>query len=540
VYVPLNHPVYDYLERAETKGLLKKFLGGTKPFTRKECAEAILNISKRFDQLDNLDKENAAFFISEFIEEFDPKDIEPVMNLLSDFKLPAKPGMFPGIIYINNRNFYSHVSEKIRFHIDPIVNFDYKRIAADSVDGKKNLYRYTYGFRIRGNFGKNLGFYADYRNTREWGKNYPKDFVISLDGLGFVNGYGKHIYHDETIAYLVGGFPLFEIEIGKNINKWGPGRHGNLSLSDNATSYDQIKFKTKFWRLKFTSVTGFLRSYPAITQENKIKQNDQEYSREMHSKKYLAGHRLEIAVADNFDAGITEVVIYGERELEFTYLNPIMFYRSAEHYLGDMDNATMSVDFSWNFAKGYKIYGEFFLDDIFISRIGSKWYGNKFAYLGGIFITNPLKLKNSELLFEYARVKPFVYTHHYPINVFKHFSTPLGYFTGPNAEDYYLLFTKYFSRESRISFEYELKRHGKNYPDKNIGGDLNLGHRWEDPTQVGFLEGIVETTESFLFNFKYDIYRHYYFSVLFGREIYKTEKRKVNSNIFQAGLSINY
>ena len=222
------------------------------------------------------------------------------------------------------------------------------------------------------------------------------------------------------------------------------------------------------------------------------------------------------------------------------YLNPIMFYRSAEHYLGDMDNATMSVDFSWNFAKGYKIYGEFFLDDVYISRIGSKWYGNKFAYLGGIFITNPLKLKNSELLFEYARVKPFVYTHHYPINVFKHFSTPLGYFTGPNAEDYYLLFTRYFSRESKISFEYELKRHGKNYPDKNIGGDLNLGHRREDPTQVGFLEGIVETTKSFLFNFTYDIYRHYFLSISFGREIYKIENRKVKSNIFQTGFSINY
>ena len=99
VYVPLNHPVYDYLERAETKGLLKKFLGGTKPFTRKECAEAILNIANRFDQLDNLDKENVVFFISEFIEEFDEKNIEPVMNLLPDFKLPAKLGMFPGIIY---------------------------------------------------------------------------------------------------------------------------------------------------------------------------------------------------------------------------------------------------------------------------------------------------------------------------------------------------------------------------------------------------------------------------------------------------------
>ena len=105
--------------------------------------------------------------------------------------------------------------------------------------------------------------------------------------------------------------------------------------------------KTKFWRLKFCSFTGFLRTYPQITYESITEQSGEEINREMQSKKYIAAHRLEIAVTDNLDIGLNEVVVYGDRGLEFAYLNPIMFYRSAEHYLGDMDNATMSADFNW-------------------------------------------------------------------------------------------------------------------------------------------------------------------------------------------------
>jgi len=545
VYVPLSHPVYDFLNRAETKNYTGKFLSGTKPYSRKECATALVKISKYFNELTDYEKEVMRFLLSEFKEEFGKDDFRNISSLLDGVKKIQKPKFFPRNIYKNNRNFFKIESENISIYADPIFNSDYRYINTDTIDGKKNINRLTGGFKIRGKFGDNVAFYGDYRNTREWGLNYPIVAKYSLEGLGYVSGYGTHIYHNESIAYMIFDLSLLEIEVGRNVNRWGPGLHGSLTLSDFATSYDLIKFKTKFWRLKFCSLTGFLRSYPEITYENTVYENGKEFTREMNSKKYIAAHRLELSVTDRFDIAINEVVIYGDRGLEIAYLNPIMFYRSSEHYLGDMDNATMSLDFNWVPFNRYKIYGEFFLDDIRVKKIGTKWYGNKFAYLGGIFITDPFKLKDTETFFEYARIKPFVYTHHYPINVYKHFSTPLGYFAGPNTEDYFFLFRKYFSRRSKVSFEFEILKHGTNYPEKNIGGDINRPYLPGDPRYVEFLEGIVEKQIRCGLFFQYDFYRHYYMKFIFNYnwlkniEINKARGSTESIN-FKIGFGINY
>ncbi|MFC1725345.1 capsule assembly Wzi family protein [candidate division KSB1 bacterium] len=544
-YVPLNHPVYDYINRIETKGYINKFLSGTKPFTRKECAKVISEVAKHPDNLTDFDKESILFYLVEFREEFEPEEYEDISNLFINTSGTKKPEFIPESFYKNDRNLLHFKEDKINFFIDPIAYIDFKSINADSANGKNKIKRLTGGFKVWGSFGKNLGFYADYRNTKEWGLKYPVKVNYSLDRLGFVNGYGTHIYHDETIAYLVAGFSLFELELGKNINKWGPGYRGNLILSDYAASYDLIKFKTSFWRVKFCSIMGFLRSYPQITYENTVKQDNIETTRDMNSKKYIAAHRLEFNLTDRLDIGFNEVVIYGDRGLEFAYLNPIMFYRSAEHYLGDMDNAAMSFDFNWVPVNGFRVYGEFFLDDVTIKKIGSDWYGNKFAYLAGVFITDPLKLRDSEILFEYARIKPFVYTHHYSINVYKHFTSPLGYFTGPNSETYFLLFSKYFSRKSKISFEFDLQKHGSNYADINIGGDINSAHMPGDTDNVQFLDGIVEKKVRLGLKYRYDIFRHFYFSAEFDYEkaenvLVENNRTSVESVDFMIGFGINY
>ena len=83
-------------------------------------------------------------------------------------------------------------------------------------------------------------------------------------------------------------------------------------------------------------------------------------------------------------------------------------------------------------------------------------------------------------------------------------------------------------------------KHGKNYPDKNIGGDLELGHRQEDPTQIGFMEGIVEKTVRFGFKFKYDLYRRFNVNFDFDREIYEISGEKIKSTNFLTGFGINY
>ena len=66
-----------------------------------------------------------------------------------------------------------------------------------------------------------------------------------------------------------------------------------------------------------------------------------------------------------------------------------------------------------------KLYGELFIDDLYTSRIGSGWWGDKTAWLAGALWADAFTLANLDLRFEYARARPYVYTHIEKINTWR-------------------------------------------------------------------------------------------------------------------------
>ena len=61
-------------------------------------------------------------------------------------------------------------------------------------------------------------------------------------------------------------------------------------------------------------------------------------------EKYIAGHRAQIKLNNNFHASLSELVVYGNRAPEIGYLNPISFFWAKEHNLGDLDNILIAFD----------------------------------------------------------------------------------------------------------------------------------------------------------------------------------------------------
>lgn len=536
-YLPQHHWAYDYLDRLEARQVILGVINSSKPLSRQEIARHLLEAKKHEDQLSRVEHEQLYFLMIEFQEEFSaPEDQSPSyqtrIQKLRQSKVFQK--LIPNSIYQNNRNFLSWSESPCHVNFDPMLYYSRSyRTAVNQESTLKKLQRSS-GFRAWGNFTDYLGFFLDVRDTKEWGSEKYRIGNYTLPRLGFVRATNPdYLYHDETVAYLKLGFQQLQLTYGKFSNCWGPGRTGSLILSDYATSYDQLKLEFIFNRFKFTSSYAFLIDY-----------RDQEIDA-LQGKKYLEAHRLEFLPWRWLSIGLSETVMFNGRSFEPAYLNPIMFFRSAEHYLGSPDNMMMGIDVKLAAIKNFKVYGELLIDDITTTKLGTNWYGNKLGYQIGSFWVDPLKIKNSDLRIEYTRIRPYVYSHKNSLS-YKHYDSVLGHSLGPNADQLYIELNHQFSKWATMRLYGAFWRHGENFADRNVGGDVNLPHRFGDDVNADFLDGIVEKRNAFGVQFSYEVFRDFYLQLNYAwanatNVIVKTDQRGNSlSHQFAFSIGLNY
>ncbi|MCR4438661.1 MAG: capsule assembly Wzi family protein [bacterium] len=509
VYVPLQHWAYEFLERMETKGMLPGLLGNSRPFTRMEVAHALAALGKQRSthRLTSVEAEALDFLQREFAEELGRLGSEVPAAPTRLNKLVHSRWLDPllaDVLYANGRNFLTISSPPFQLFWDPI--FVRRRLfaRADSLARQERVFEDTNGFTVWGTVGRYLGFSVDVRDSRQWGtRTYPAAGTnYTLEGLGFVRSAGTSADHDETRASLVFTWSFLTVQYGKDSNRWGPGRRGQLGLSDHPTSYDLLKIQLAGTHLKLTSMMAWLQHYSPT------------FFHGGHQEKGLAAHRLEFSLGKGVDIAVYETVVFAGRRLEPAYLNPVMFFRSAEHYLGDRDNATMGADLELKVIPKTRLYGELFIDDLSTGKLGTGFYGNKTAFLVGAQLVDPCGLSDVDLRVEYARVRPFTYSHARDVTSYVHYATCLGHWIGPNADDLYAeaSYRPTFWWELRVWGE--LHRHGANPADQNVGGDLRVPHEYpRDPEYVPFLAGVRGQTTATGVAASYQLVRNAFVSV---------------------------
>jgi len=513
-FMPTSHWVYDFLDRLETRGLLPRLLGDTRPMTRLAIARELLPLLSRKEELSRAEREQIEFLENELREEFEQLGMEPAIVTTGWSRL-VRHGLIdpwaPDLLYANGRNMLDfsldlpgEATPPLRIWVDPVVSFDGLAASADTLSATERVNHLERGIALRGTLGKHIGFYSDARDNQEWGtRRYPGMVNTTRDRLGFVQGSGKQIDYDETVAGVVYTRDWLTLHFGKDRNRWGPGYAGQLMLSDQPTSYDQIKLEVAARNLRFTLLWAVLQHYTSG------------FFYGNHQQKYLAAHRLEFSPWRFLDIGLQEMILYSDRSFEPSYLNPLNFFRSAEHYLGDRDNAAMGLDLQLKVVPKTKLYLEFLLDDVTSSKLGTGYYGNKYAILAGGHHVNLFGLPGLDLRGEYARIRPHTYTHD-TINNFQHFITNLGHRLGPNSEDLFIQLEYRYNRPLIIKAAWERTRHGANPAGVNVGGSLYESRSdLEDPEYIDFLEGDLETSNSLILMTSYEFIRNGFVNLFF-------------------------
>ncbi|MGQ9560859.1 MAG: capsule assembly Wzi family protein [Candidatus Oleimicrobiaceae bacterium] len=449
VNLPLDHWAYRLLERLESKGLIRAAGLRALPLSREQLGQLIAAADKA------LREDPGAFSKSE-------RDL--LEQLKGEFcDDPAVQGLAVQSRYRERHLLRWQEGESYAF-LDAIAAQAVDAHRADTMAAGERQWRTTGGLIVRGALEGKLAFCIDARNTLRRGGVVPEENFDPRHGLPLVTT-GRNVYSDQAEAYVALSVWRAQLQAGRMQVHWGPGWRGGLLISRNAPPFDAFRITVPFRRISFSSLHAFLTR--------------------LSGPRYLAAHRLEVAVAHWLMLAGSESVLYGGRDVEFSYLNPLMPYHVAEHHLGDRDNNMLSIDVVIFPVRNVRVYAEFLLDDFSLGTNPFRYYGDKFGFVLGGHWVGPFGLKEAVLRAEYTRVEPFVYTHYDSLNVYLHYDRIIGHWLGPDADCMALAAEYQWSRDVFTQVWVQWRRQGR--------GDVWTPYPEGGSEQKTFLGGAVES-----------------------------------------------
>ncbi|MBA2499961.1 MAG: hypothetical protein H0V30_09570 [Chitinophagaceae bacterium] len=415
-FLPLESKEYIILERMEIKSRVDSVLNfsKTKPFSRKQMiqgalqADSSLNLTT-VDQynLQRLKLNNLEWIPGDHIEY---ASIKPIWK--NFYKTPA--------------NMFEVHKKDFSLIINPFIYYQVSKERNNS----QHLFLNRRGLNVRGKIADKIGFAASISDNQERDPLYVQRRVSehqAVPGQGFYQDFKRtgYDYFDGRGYFTFNVTKYIDVAFGYDKHFIGNG-YRSLFLSDFSNSALFLKLNTRIWKFNYQNL--FMELHPAEPRAANV----------LFPKKYAAMHHLDVNVTKWLNIGVFEGVIFGRKNrFEFGYLNPVIFYRSAEQQNGSFDNSVAGLDFKANVANKFQFYGQLILDEFKLSelRAGNGWWANKFGYQLGAKYIDVFNIPNLDLQMELNRVRPFTYSHNDSVANYTHYNQPLAHPLGANFSE---------------------------------------------------------------------------------------------------------
>ncbi len=503
-YVPTDNRVYEFLERMETLNIIRDYNSFEIPKTRQEIAgylNQVINAEKHLDQADR-------GFLNDLKTEFEYELFGTLKNTT-------------GLINHGDYNPFSQKQKYFYYYNNPdkmsmFINLtgEGNFLVKNDIVSKSNQSAFLgiIGGELRGTILNKFGIYIKGTDGNAFGDREAAYLKPDLRYNYKFNEKHNETFFDETRGYITADFDLIRFKYGRDrINiGYGPDK---IILGNGVPVFDYLGMNIKY---KFFSYS-FLHAQ--LLGKDTWAEDTVTGGVHVVDSKYMALHRIGFNIPGHFDIGAGEVVIYGNRGIDLSYLNPFTFFKSVEHSNRDRDNAMLFLDADNTSIKGLKFYATLLIDDIDFGKLGTGWYGNQTLLNAGF---------NSELLypilplgikFQYTKIDPYVYTHRLIRNNYTNFGYSLSSFTEPNSELFLSEINYRFNNRIELTLSYKFRIHGANplNPDgslkSNVGGDIDLGHRTFDSEKTEFLDGYLEYSRIYMVRLIYEPFNEYFLSL---------------------------
>jgi len=441
--------IYEFLDEAATMQLID-IASVVKPYSRKQIAKWLHEISLKQDQLSEVQKDRLTFWQQEFMMETGE--------------------LHNGKLHLLNR-------ENIAFHIIP-PEISYRDTLFSA------LIRPVYGFRYfataENNFWNSYGgaeaiSYIDnnwsvYMSLRD---NYQSDQKMSNPTWltqepggtykGQTGGGGGGEFSEMragvTYSWKWGDFGLMKDHLC-----WGDNQNGSNILSGRTPSYPMIRLHLNpaKW-LEFNYHHGWLVSQAVDSAASFFPTDGPK--RTVMRRKYIAANMFTVKPVKYFHFSFGNSIVYGDMDVQPAYLIPFAFYKSIVHTTNwgtSFQNNALFINISSRNIKHLHLYATYFVDEFSIRRVTDPNRHNFTSFKGG-FTLSGWPFKNVVAGAEYTRTNPITFLHDEPTTSYQSNLYNLGHYLTDNAEEYYAVLKWYPWKTLSITASYVHARKGNYY-----------------------------------------------------------------------------
>jgi hypothetical protein len=502
VYVPVHHPVYDYLERLSIESIID-WDGTVVPVSRREVAKMLLHAGMHKERLTKVEWDEL---------EYQKKNFRQELLMLGDSS--ANPG--------ERWHLFSYRDSSFSVDLDPVLG---ETIG----DGRMHFFN---GAAFSGYAGSGIGYGFHFNDNQEKGKNIDREKkFVPETGINVIKSSGSdEIEYSETRAFVSYGSEHLQLSLGKYFMEWGSGNRGKLILSDKAPSFPMFRmdYAPVSW-LNFHYMHGWLQSL-VIDSLRSYETQLPHTPRNVYREKYIAAHIVSLRPFAGLVLSVGESIVYSDGSPNVLFLIPVIFFRAADHYLthysqNDGGNSQFFFDAKYDFQRHVRTYGTLFVDEIVPGAVfDSQRSRNQLGYTLGTRIINPI-VENVDATIEYTRILPWVYSNSNQSQLYENSGYLLGHYIGQNADQLFLNLRWRPVRGLLVSGYFDYARRG---------GKAGVEKQYELPS-LPFLYGNVERTTIKGASIQYE-----YFHDLVGKCDFYWRNPYISSGSFQIEATVEY
>jgi hypothetical protein len=461
VYVPLNSDYYHLIDRYEIKSgkFDSQIFTSFKGSLRKDVAR-LADSTEKQNNLSEADKFNIQYLKNDNWEFY-----------ADSLKVGFAQQPFLKRFFERKSAFYAVKTNDFEMVLNPVLDFEQSTYPYKNI-GSLN----TRGLELRGLIGKKVGFYTFLSENQAFYPDYVNANISKTNTVpneGFWKPFGTNGYDFFSArGYITfNAIKQINVQFGHDKNFIGNG-YRSMFLSDYASPYLFLKLTTKVWRFNYTNLFAEMSAQKTSTNQ-------------YFPRKYMAMHHFSLNLTRNFNIGVFEAISFsrsdtatGNSGFELNYLNPIIFYRSVESYLGSRDKAMVGADFKWNFAKHFSAYGQFALNEFVLKNMVAQngWWANKYAWQIGLKYIDVAGIKNLDLQLEHNFARPYMYQDKLAYLGFSNFGSPIAHPLGANFYEFLSIVRYQPLPRLNLSGKMFYMVSGQDLPNTNYGGDVTKSY----------------------------------------------------------------
>lgn len=528
--IQVNNPIYPFLKKLYLQNIIEQYDDLVLPVTKNYVMKKLVEIESKKSLLSTLELQKFKYFQEQYNVDF-ADSIYILSNNNFYYYLHSSQENYLFLFKDNSFNF--SINPRLEFTNYYGKNkFEINNSTLGIIGGDVKLnYSHFLTATFSGWNGKNFGN----RNIAKLDNRVEQSFAFNDTNLDFFDGTTGYVRYEDD---------FFSLQFGREKILWGTGYEKKLLLNGTSQNFDFLKFDFNYKFLSYKFINGWLVQLPIYLLDSSFNQI------KLKNQKNISISRFGIDLK-NISIGIAQAIIYSNRSFDPAYLNPFLFWESAQRSLGDLDNGFLGFDFKYKIRNGIAINSTFLFDDLnFGLWFQKKWntMDNRLAFQIGFDLTSPIIFNNFFISLNYFQVRPYTFSHtglteslSYTNNGF-----PLGINIEPNSHLISLNINYDLFYNTSIYFNYEHYLHGANKMDslnnviQNVGGSYSLSTRFQDSREVHLLDGNLEITNLYslkilyYLSYNFSMAAHFYFKNLL------TINNSIQKNFIMFSIKIGY